>query len=958
METVSTPHKRERFLLTVLLLVLGMALTLSDGLKRWDLTLYDLFSTVSFQKPSDDVLIIAIDELSLREYGRWPWSRRIHAELINKLTRGGARAIGYDVIFSEANRNDPDDDRALAAALARSGRVILPVFHEKMVGGGSLQLTLPLPELTRAAAGLGHVDAQLDPDGIVRRTLLESTGGGKQYPALVLAMLQLSAEKPTAFGQAINGRDREVVKKIRQRYGEKPVYVSFTGPPGHFPAISFSDYLQADYPAEAVAGKLVLVGVTALGLGDSLPTPVSGKSIPMPGIEYNANLLSGLLNNTLIVPAAMQWRLTLVAVLALLPMLLYSLLTPRQSLFVVVLLFFLTLAAGLFLLHRLHLWFPPTALLIVLALSYPLWIWRRLEETIVQLFTEKERAQVILHSIGDGVIATDSTGRVDYMNPVAASLTGYSLAEARGRRLEEVFPAVSESEGHNLADIVERCLLEKRTVTLQESGVLVNRHNKEHVVRTSAGLLHTASGKAQGVVLGITDVTETHKMMQQLAYQATHDMLTGLPNRTLLYEHLTEIIRRTDPDAVAAVFFIDLDQFKKVNDQIGHYGADQLLKRVGRRLQAHCGREDILAHLGSDKYVIVVDRIADTDAAAGFAGALLKELEPPFSLEGQDVYISCTIGICMYPGDGGDVDELLKNADTAMYRAKESGRNLFRFFSRSMNDRIRERLDIEQHLRAALDAEELEIYYQPQVRAIDGRLVGAESLLRWKNSEYGPVSPAKFIPVAEDCGLILPMGEWALRTVCRQIRSWQDVGLDPVRVAVNLSSKQFLYGNIYDIVRKTLQETALDPSFLELEITESLIMDDLAQSTRLIGELKELGIRVSIDDFGTGYSSLSYLKHFPVDQLKIDQSFIHDITDNASDKAITLAIITMAHGLGLGVIAEGVEHRDQLTILQRQNCDEIQGYFFSRPLSVEQMTNYLLNHSTYRGGQEKMASHP
>ncbi len=940
METVSSSHKRERFLLTVLLLVLGMALTLSDGLKRWDLTLYDLFSTVYYQKPSDDVLIIAIDELSLREYGRWPWSRRIHAQLINKLTRGGAGAIGYDVIFSEANRNDPEDDRILAAALARSGRVILPVFHEKMVGGGSLQLTLPLPELTRAAAGLGHVDAQLDPDGIVRRTLLESTGGGKQYPALVLAMLQLSVQKTAISGQATGGGDRETVEKIRQRYGDNPVYVSFTGPPGHFPAISFSDYMQADYPAEAVAGKLVLVGVTALGLGDSLPTPVSGKSIPMPGIEYNANLLSGLLNNTLIVPAAMQWRLTLVAVLALLPMLLYSLLTPRQSLFVVVLLFFLTLSAALFFLHKFHLWFPPTALLIVLALSYPLWIWRRLEETIVQLFTEKERAQVILHSIGDGVIATDSIGRVDYMNPVAASLTGYSLSEARGRRLEEIFPAINENKDQKLADIVVRCLRDKGSVTLQENGVLVNRKNREHVVRTSAGLLHTASGKTQGVVLGITDITETHKMMQQMAYQATHDMLTGLPNRTLLYDHLAEIIKQTD--AVAAVFFIDLDQFKKVNDQIGHYGADKLLKRVGRRLQTHCGEDDLLAHLGSDKYVIVVDRIGDTDAAARFADGLLAELEPPFSVQGQDVYISCTIGICMYPGDGGDVDELLKNADTAMYRAKECGRNLYRFFSRSMNDRIHERLDIEQRLRTALAAEELEIYYQPQVRAIDGRLVGAESLLRWKNSEFGPVSPAKFIPVAEDCGLILPMGEWALRTVCRQIRSWQSMGLDPVRVAVNLSSKQFLYGNIYDIVSKTLHETALDPSFLELEITESLIMDDLAQSTRLIGELKELGIRVSIDDFGTGYSSLSYLKHFPVDQLKIDQSFIRDITDNASDEAITLAIITMAHGLGLGVIAEGVEHRDQLTILQRQNCDEIQGYFFSRPLSVEQMTSYLL----------------
>lgn len=947
METVSHTHNRERFLLTVLLLVLGFALTVSNGLKRWDLTLYDLFSTVFYQNPSDEVLIIAIDELSLREYGRWPWPRRVHADLINKLTRGGVRAVGYDVIFSEANQADPEDDQALAKALDRSGKVVLPVFHEKVVGGGPLQLTLPLPALARAAAGLGHVDAQLDPDGVVRRALLQSGFSGKQYPALVLAMLQLAAKTTVLTPQRTAVKPLDLGGRILRRYGDNPVYVSFTSPPGHFPAISFADFLQADYPADAVKGKLVLVGVTALGLGDSLPTPVSGKSIPMPGIEYNANLLSGLLNNTLIVPLALPWRLTAAVILALLPMLLYSFLTPRQSLFVVVLLFFVTLSASLFLLHKVHVWFPPTAVLIVLALSYPLWIWRRLEDTIIQLFKAKERAQVILNSIGDGVIATDISGRVEYMNPVAETLTGYPLLEARGRRLEDVFPATSEDHRCNLADIVERCLKEERTVTMQESGFLTNRKNRKHVVRTSAGLLHSAAGKAQGVVLGITDVTKTHRMMRQMAYQATHDMLTGLPNRSMLYEFLTGIITRADtPDEFSAIFFIDLDQFKKVNDQIGHYGADQLLKRVGKRLQFLCTGKDILAHLGSDKFVIVLDRVQGRDAATRFAGKLFEVLEPPFSMEGQDVYISCAIGICMYPGDGQDVDELLKNGDTAMYRAKECGRNLFQFFSRTMNDRIHERLNIEQRLREALTAGELEIYYQPQVRAADGRLVGSESLLRWNNSEYGQISPAKFIPVAEDCGLILPIGEWALQTVCRQIRSWEDVGLEPIRVAVNLSSKQFLYGNIYDIVRKALLETGLRPSCLELEITESLIMDDLDQSTQLLNELKELGIRVSIDDFGTGYSSLSYLKHFPVDQLKIDQSFVCDITDNSSDEAITLAIITMAHGLGLGVIAEGVEHQDQLAILQQQNCDEIQGYFFSRPLSVEQMTNYLLNHST------------
>ncbi|HHD63075.1 MAG TPA: EAL domain-containing protein [Desulfobulbaceae bacterium] len=938
MNLFSSTHHRERFLLTLLLMVLGVAFTLSDGLKRWDLTLYDLFSTISYQDSSDTVLIIAIDENSLGKYGRWPWPRRVHASLINKLSEGGARAIGYDVIFSEANQYDPEDDVALADALARSKRVILPVFHEKVPGDGPLQLTLPLPMLMDAAAGLGHVDAELDPDGIVRRALLRSGSIGQGHPALVVSMLRL----PGA-GDEANDIGRQAT--IRTRYGDSPVYVSFTGPPGHFPAISFADFLQPDFPAEAVKNKFVLVGVTALGLGDSLPTPVSGKSIPMPGIEYNANLLSGLLNNTLIVPMAMKWRLLSAGLLALLPMLLYPFLSPRQSLFVVALLLFSTLSASLFLLHGAQIWFPPSAVLIVLGLSYPLWVWRRLEDTIVQLFREKERAQVILNSIGDGVIATDVSGRVEYMNPVAESLTGYPLSEARDRPLRDIFPVTSEDRRRDLTDIVERCLGEKQTITMQDNGFIVNRNDSEHAVRTSAGLLRNASGKAQGVVLGITDVTDTHKMMRQMAYQATHDLLTGLPNRSLLYDRLTQIIARAgEQKTLAAVFFIDLDQFKKVNDQIGHYGGDQLLKKVGARLRTCCSDDDILAHLGSDKFVIALNQVPDADNAARFADDLLRVLEAPFSMDGQDVYITCSIGICLYPKDGRDVDELLKNADTAMCRAKECGRNFYRFFSRAMNDRIHERLDIEQKLREALAGDELEIYYQPQVRARDGRLIGAESLMRWKNSEYGPISPARFIPVAEDCGLILPMGEWALQTVCRQAKSWQEVGLAPLRVAVNLSSKQFLYGNIYKMVSRALVETGLDPACLELEITESLIMEDLAQSTELLKELKQLGIRVSIDDFGTGYSSLSYLKHFPVDQLKIDQSFIHDIADKSGDEAITLAIITMAHGLGLGVIAEGVENQAQLAILRGQECDEIQGYFFSRPLSMEQMTQYQLEH--------------
>ena len=940
MRFFSPGHKRERFLLSILLLILGITLTLSNGLRRWDLTLYDLFSTLHYQPAADDVLILAIDELSLREFGRWPWPRSLHARLIDKLRRGGVRVVGYDIIFSEPSRSNPENDLALAQSVRRNGRVILPVFHEREAGEGPLRLVMPLPELVRSAAGLGHVDVRLDADGVVRRALLQSGNQAMSYPALVLAMLELDNEQWRT--------------RAEQRWGNGPVYVSFTGPPGHFASISVADFLQKDYPAEALRGKLVLVGVTALGLGDTVPTPVSVTSIPMPGVEFNANLLSGLINNTLIATVDVRWRVVAVIILALLPMLFYPLLTPRQSLATVIFLLGGLPAASLLLLHGLHLWFPPSSLLLVLALGYPLWAWRRLEEIIVLLFREKERARVILSSIGDGVIAMDTQGRVEYMNPVAENLTGFSREEARGRALQEVLSLRGDKNGQELDRLMEQCLLEKKVVTMQESAFVLNRRGKEYVVRLSAGILRKKSGRPQGVALSITDITRTHRMMQQMTYQATHDMLTGLPNRSLFYERMASILRRRSEDnTLAALIYLDLDQFKKVNDQIGHYGADQLLKRVGKRLLSCCGQKDILAHFGSDKFVIGLNRMADRDAVARFAERIHLELASPFTIQGQEVYISCTMGICLFPGDGEDVDDLLKNCDTAMYRAKGCGRGLHRFFTRAMHERIQERLEIEQQLRFAIERDELRIYYQPQVRAADGRLVGAESLLRWENKKYGAIPPSRFIPVAEECGLILPIGEWALREVCKQLRTWQEMGLPLIRVAVNLSSRQFLYGDIYAIVRGLIEEDALDPVFLELEITESMIMEDQEQAIELLGRLRELGVRISIDDFGTGYSSLSYLKHFPVDQLKIDQSFVRDIVHKPGDAAITEAIVTMGHGLGLGVIAEGVEDEKQLAILQGQECDEIQGYLFSRPLSAEQMTAYLLSHADNKYGHDE-----
>jgi diguanylate cyclase (GGDEF)-like protein len=476
----------------------------------------------------------------------------------------------------------------------------------------------------------------------------------------------------------------------------------------------------------------------------------------------------------------------------------------------------------------------------------------------------------------------------------------------------------------------------------------VSRTGAEIVANIQGEVEPGEDGKAwliSGTILDITARIRAESEIQQLI---NYDTLTGLPNRSLLHDRLKLVIAQAALEKhVVGVLFLDLDQFKGVNDTLGHRAGDKLLQVVAKRLAASVRESDTLARLGGDEFVIILNGNGSEEGITPVANKILGLISEPVIIDGHEIYTTASIGIAVYPMDGDDGHTLLKHADLAMYQAKELDRNSFHFFSHDMNIKVHERMLLESSMRKALERDEFFLVYQPQVDARTGQIIGMEALLRWNHPEMGLLSPDKFIYLAEETGFIVPLGEWALQTACRQNKAWQNEGYGNLRVAVNLSGKQFGQQRLDEMISAILRETGLEPRWLEVEITESAIMKNAEANISILRKLKEMGISLAIDDFGTGYSSLSYLKHFPITRLKIDRSFVQDITSNPDDAAIAEIIIAMAQTLKLSVIAEGVETRAQMELLSFHNCVEMQGYLFSRPVAADQFTRLLRDGLSY-----------
>ncbi len=482
-------------------------------------------------------------------------------------------------------------------------------------------------------------------------------------------------------------------------------------------------------------------------------------------------------------------------------------------------------------------------------------------------------------------------------------------------------------------------------MVISQNIVLIRRDGMEYGIEDSAAPIRDRQGQVIGAVMVFRDVTEARVIALKMAYLAQHDFLTGLPNRTLLHDRIAQAIglaRRHHRQV--ALLYLDLDHFKNVNDSLGHAIGDQLLQSVAKRLTDSVRSSDTVCRQGGDEFVILLSEIEHVQEATQFAEKLLKALAMPHHIGGHELHVTMSIGISLYPDGGEDVEAVLRSADTAMYHAKESGRNNYQFFTQDMNTRAVERSALEGSLRRALSRGEFVLHYQPKINLESGAVTGVEALIRWMNPLLGLVLPAQFVPIAEDCGLIVPIGEWVLREACRQAKAWQDMGLRAVPVAVNISAVQFKHNNFLECLEDILKDTGLAPHFLELDLTESVLMQDVESSTFVLQELKAMGVQLSIDNFGTGYSSLNYLNHFPIDTLKIDQSFVRDITAITTDSdGATLigAVIGMGRNLKARVVAEGVETSEQLAFLQTLQCDEGQGFHFSHPLCAEEFEALL-----------------
>ncbi|HEY9145215.1 MAG TPA: EAL domain-containing protein [Thiobacillus sp.] len=558
------------------------------------------------------------------------------------------------------------------------------------------------------------------------------------------------------------------------------------------------------------------------------------------------------------------------------------------------------------------------------------------------LYLEKTRAEITLNSISDAVIGTDMSGNVDYLNVAAESMTGWTREEARGHPIAEVMHIINGTTRESERNPVELVLQLNRPMGLTAGTVLVRRDGKEAPIEDSAAPIHDLNGQIAGAVIVFHDISAAQAMRMKMAHLAHHDFLTNLPNRLLLNDRITQAIALAKRRGThLAVLFLDLDNFKHINDSLGHETGDKLLQSVALRLSACVRGSDTVSRLGGDEFVVLVTEDKYAEDAALTADKIIAALAAPHAIDKRELHVTTSIGISVYPTDGENTETLIKNADTAMYHAKEKGRDNYQFFRHEMNVRAVERHVIESHLRHALERQEFVLHYQPKVNLATGAITGAEALLRWMHPEWGMVLPERFVPVAEDCGLIVPIGRWVLREACAQARRWEDAGLKPASVAVNISALEFRRGDFVEGVRAILRETGLAPCCLQLEITESVLMHKAETSTAILQQLKDMGVQLAVDDFGTGYSSLSYLHLFPIDVLKIDGSFVHDIDSVNGNGIIVSAVIAMGISLKQRVVAEGVEKQGQLAFLKAQHCEEGQGYFFSRPLVAEEFAALL-----------------
>ena len=914
-----------------------LALTDWSPLERLDLFAYDTIEPgFRAEALAPTSIVVAIDEPTLAALGRWPWNRSVHAALIDRLTASDVAAIGMSILFPEAAPGDLEFGQALAA----SQRVVLALAPRANADNGIAEL-LPVPQLASRAAMLGHVDVELDGDGLARRTFAYAGSDDARWNALALAALKVGKGSPQPAIAGLDTARQGWLHKVGQRtpwIREGEILLPYPDAGTAPRVVSYFALLDQPALARQLQGQTVFIGATAGGIDGGLATPASLRGQAMPAVEFHARTFEALRSGLTYVTAGPLTTLALSLLFLALPAALLGQMSLPGAIATGGLVIVPPLASGVAV-NALQLWIPPSAAVLGFALGYLLWFAQYIRRTRRSLIHAHHDADATLRSITDAVITIDDNTRVTMLNPVAERFTGLRQPEAEGRLIGELLREFTDLTASALGTVLA-AIKHRQAVRLPDPIPWLGPEGRNYALRLTA----TPVGQVgEGAVIMLHDVTETLAITARLRHEATHDLLTGLPNRALLLDRLHQALANAQRrGTLVALLFVDLDRFKRINDSLGHYVGDQVLQEVAARLQASVRAGDTVARWGGDEFIILMDNLHDRSAVISVARKLLDLLERELEAEGgTDLVLSGSVGISVGPQDSADGETLLSMADKAMYRGKIDGGASYTFYSPEMNTWSRDRLGIEAALRHGLANQEFELFYQPQVDIVSGQLAGLEALIRWHRPGAGLVRPEVFIGAAEETGIIRNIGEWAICEAAAQAARWSGEGLNVVPLSVNVSARQCFDMAIVDTIRQALADSGLDPRMLKVELTESTAMHDPERAAELLQRIDALGVGISVDDFGTGYSSLSLLKRFPISELKIDRSFVGDIAGDNDDAAIVRGTIALAHGLGMKVVAEGVETEPQLGFLARHGCDLAQGYLFAQPLPTAEIRGWL-----------------
>lgn len=898
-----------------ILVVIALAVVLSTG---WHGALRNALTDLRFawesRSASGNVVVVAIDAPSIDQIGVWPWPRRLHADLLHRLEAAGAHDVAFDIDFSTPS--DPASDEAFLTALREvGGSTILPSFKQPTPNGGAVHINRPLKPFGNQSWP-AVVNVAVESDGLVRRYPVGEKLGDAQIPSMAVVLA----------GQNVNRRP--------------PFLIDFSIRAASIPIVSYVDVLRGDAAAlDKVRDKKVIVGATALELGDRFSVP-NGRIVPGPVLQAMA--AESVLQNRMLRCTSDAGMIGGLGMICLLMMYSWRRVAPGVRVAILI-------AAGIgieltAILVQERCWplIIDTSLFHIAIVAYLTAI--ALDEIDFRSLLGRiaeSRFHRIAMALGDGLVCTDEDHRITVWNPGASAIFGYMPTEMIGRPFETLcaIPAEAGTKTFAMRDAAREALLVPGgAVVVEFEG---RRKNGETFpVEASFSGWQGTDGFQYGAIL--RDISVRKREAERVRYLAEYDVLTGLANRNTLHAGLAGLMAAVErrPSEVA-LLVLGLDGFQQINDMLGHSAGDLVLRAVAERLRIEAGSKAVVARLSGDEFAIALDCAGAGETMTALAERIARAFEAPLATGSRQHRVRISIGVAVYPEGGHTADDLLSNGHLALGKAKLTRRGGHVIFESTIRQELENRLTLESELALAADRGEFELFYQPQVRLIDGGLVGAEALIRWRHPVRGYVPPGEFMPVVNTSALSERIANWVMETAGRQARAWELSG-NAVRVAINLSPSQLHSGDLAHSVAGLLKTTGLTPSLLEIEVTEDILLHDESRVLDMFKRIQELGVRILFDDFGTGYASLSYLKKFPLDGLKIDRSFVLDLLADSDDAAIVGSTIGLSKQLGLTVVAEGIENRATADSLVSMGCEEGQGYFFGRPMPAQAFEKQFL----------------